>query len=218
MPSLDSDETFWFRVGYALERTRRLAPKLPGPGAGDARDEDPPLPSESDTRLRALLVAGAGTVASRVLKLWPGRRVPGVVSLTCAGISGVGAALLVELLRPLTEDEAPGAGLDDGLGDALLSGAGRGLLYGGVVEPRIPGPPVVRGALYGTTEYMLSPWGGLARILGPASPHRRIPVVSDLVEPAEEEGGTFVDHLLFGVTLALLYGALPLRRGTANEE
>jgi len=218
MPSLTSDETFWFRVGYALERARRLAPALPGPAAGDGPDEDRELPSESDARLRALLVAGAGTLASRILKLWPGRRVPGVVSLTCAGISGVGAALLLELLRPLTDSEAPAAALDEELAEALLSGAGRGLLYGGVVEPRLPGPPILRGAVYGVTEYMVSPWGGLTRILGPASPHRRLPLVSDLVEPSEEGSRTFVDHLLFGVTLALLYGALPLKRGTRNEE
>ncbi|NIP59368.1 MAG: hypothetical protein GWM92_13610 [Gemmatimonadetes bacterium] len=141
-----------------------------------------------------------------------------MVSLTCAGISGVGAALLVELLRPLTEDEDSAAALDGELAEALLSGAGRGLLYGGVVEPRIPGPPLVRGAVYGVTEYMLSPWGGLPRVLGPVSPHRRIPLVSDLVEPDQEGFRTFVDHLLFGVTLALLYGALPPRRGTRNEE
>lgn len=220
MSPVTSREKIWFRIGYALETARLGVPALPGPGAGESDPTNDGLPTDAagDVALGTLLVAGAGAVAPRVLRLWRGRRVPGALSLAFAGLSGAGAALLLELLRPLTRGELEAPEIDADLGEAVLSGVGRGLLYGAVLEPRLPGPPVVRGAVFGAVEYALSPWGGLSRILGSASPHRKLPVVSDLLEPGGHEDDRFADHLVFGLAVALLYGGLPLKSGTRNEE
>ena len=85
----------------------------------------------------------------------------------------------------------------------------RGLLYGALVEPRLPGPALVRGTLYGTLEYLVSPWGGLTALAGPGAPHRRIPLLASLFDDYQRSDDSFADHLVFGVALALLYGNVP---------
>jgi hypothetical protein len=86
----------------------------------------------------------------------------------------------------------------------LLSGAGRGLLYAAIVEPRVPGHPILRGTTYSALEYALTPWGGLEGLTGTAAPHRKIPVLSVLLQNRGEEE-QFLEHLAFGIALALLY-------------
>ena len=94
----------------------------------------------------------------------------------------------------------------------LLMGAGRGILYSSMLEPRLPGSPVFRGATYGVMEYIASPMGGLDGILGAASPHRTMPVLSVLFA-ADEAGGSLTHHVAFGAALGLLYGEGRTRRG-----
>ena len=59
--------------------------------------------------------------------------------------------------------------------------------------------------MYGSLEYALTPWGGLEGLAGDALPDRRIPVVSALLRGRGEEEA-LLEHLAFGVALALLYG------------
>jgi hypothetical protein len=75
-----------------------------------------------------------------------------------------------------------------------------------VLEPRLPGSPLLRGAIYGSIEYAVSPWGGLTAVLGDRAPHRRIPFLAALFEQDSLGDGSYLDHLTFGVALALLYG------------
>jgi hypothetical protein len=85
-----------------------------------------------------------------------------------------------------------------------LAGAGRGLLYAALVEPRIPGHPIVQGAAYAGLEYLLMPWGGLGELAGSKAPQGKIPALSVLLKDrgADEQ---LVEHIAYGVALALLY-------------
>jgi hypothetical protein len=214
--------SIWFRVGYALERARRDA--SPGKlrslalrkGSPRGRPNDGPLrlarpgraaADDERTTLDALLTAGAGTLAGRLLGLWRPRHRTGFLSLVKAGAAGAAAALLRELLAPLLHDEVPGPRLDEALADALLAGAARGLVYAAVVEPRLPGPALARGLAFGSVEYLASPWGGLSALLGREAPHRRFPLVSGLFEGYAPEEDTLMDHVAFAVALSLLYQA-----------
>ena len=197
---MQKNEDLWYRVGYALEAAKR---RLPVSEGSEAKVPAPLAPA-SDKLLDALLTVGAGSALTRLLTLWPGRGRPGLFRLLRAGAAGAAAAFLAQLLRPVLLGEDTQEGLEDELTELLLSGAGRGLLYAAVVEPRIPPPPVLQGAVYGALEYALTPWGGLEELAGSSAPHKKLPVLAVLLRGREEED-PFLAHVAFGIALALLY-------------
>ena len=103
---MSESPSIWYRIGYALERARQepLAGRLRGleerrnggtapkdreaPG-GRQRDEEH-APTREDA-LDALIAAGAGALAGKVVGLVPARRSPGVFGLVHAGAAGAGA-------------------------------------------------------------------------------------------------------------------------------
>jgi len=223
---MQKKEDLWYRVGYALEAARHRLPVAPPPGSPAVRKKDREsgpaaiarekiagaigklqrheLDETSGKILDAFLTVGLGTVLTRFLALWPGRRRPGLFRLFKAGAAGAAAALLAELVRPALSGEPADGSLEEELTDVILSGAGRGLLYAAIIEPRVPGPSILQGSTYGALEYALSPWGGLEELAGSAAPHRKVPVLSVLLKNRGEEE-LFLEHLAFGVALALLY-------------
>lgn len=148
--------------------------------------------------LTALTAAGASA-----LKKWVGSRRPRAGRLLRGAAAGVGAAGLLAAFRALSGDRrsAPGE-----LVDELLSGAGKGIIYTAVLDPLLPGPPALRGALLGTAEYLSAPWGGLLRRMSDLSPVERIPIVGALLDAGDAEDDPFVAYLIFGLALALLSG------------
>jgi hypothetical protein len=221
--------SIWFRIGYALESARQepAARRLRGlleregdqdmvekhePGPGPRQRSDSQPAAAWDDPINALMTAGAGALVGRVIGLIPARRKPGMMGLMRAGAAGAGAALLSALVEPLLRGERR-VGLDEQSGNALVSGAARGLLYATVLEPRIPGPSVVQGVVYGSVEFAVSPWGGLTRLLGDRAPHRRIPLLNNLFDDHRTGDATYADHLIFGIALALFYG-----RGADDHE
>jgi len=220
---MDETKDIWFRIGYALERARTEPPagrlrglleRLDGGRGTEAKDERPPRARQrsegaraagANEALDALLTAGAGALAARLLGLVPARSRPGPLALFKAGASGAGAAFLRELLDPLLRGRLARPRLGSEVTDALLAGAVRGLLYGAVLEPRLPGPAVLRGVVYGSAEYAVSPWGGLSRLMGAGAPHRRFPLLAALSEQRALGEDSYLDHVVFGVALALFY-------------
>jgi hypothetical protein len=152
----------------------------------------------------ALIAVGAGSVVTRIFSLWPSRAGPGLFRLFRAGAAGAAAAFLAELARPALTGKATVTPLEQELTDILLAGAGRGLLYAALVEPRLPGPPLLQGAAYGSLEYALTPWGGLSELAGAKAPQAKVPALAVLLKDrgADEH---LVEHVAFGVALALLY-------------
>jgi len=208
---MKKNQTLWYRIGYALERARNRAPVPDVPSPSTAEVEEPRgssldgLSQEVSRKiLDALFTVGAGSVLTRALSLLPGRSGPGPFRLFRAGAAGATAAFLTELIRPLLTGKRKEEALEEELTDVLLAGVGRGLLYAALVAPRIPGPPLLQGAVYGGVEYALSPWGGLGEVAGSQAPHGKIPVLSVLLKDrgADEQ---LVEHIAFGVALALLY-------------
>ena len=201
-------ESIWYRVGYQLERMRSaegparlqsIAERLRSPRSGTDSKHD------EGAAVDALVVAGATALVSRVLSLWAPDRKTGMTDLMRAGLAGAGASFLRELLGPLLHGELRAPELDEDLGQALLAGAARGLLYASLIEPRLPGPALARGLAYGATEYLASPWGGLTKLVGRNAPHRKIPLFSGLFEGYDTTDDRLVDHMAFAVALATLY-------------
>lgn len=220
----------WFRMGQALGRAQgrlevRVGQLRKGLTAGRREPEKgrakqlvrreaaaPPAESEASERAltpwmeKALLagaVAGGGALIAAVLRSAPSRS-PGPLSLVRAGAAGAGAAVARMAVRHLVGLEEPETETSDPLAP-VLAGAARGLVFASVVEPRIPGPPVLRGATYGALEFAARPWGGVEGLLDTLPVHRRVPFLAALLD-ARDDDPSLAGHVLFGVVLASLYG------------
>lgn len=154
----------------------------------------------------ALFAAGGGAVVHRLLERLGRGGAHSTGALVRAGVAGAGAALVVQAMRPLLERDGKRVELDTELAYAVMGGVGRGLIYGLLLHRRIPGPSGVRGAIYGTAEYLVGPWGGISQLLHPLTPQGSLPIVGPLLDPGDTSEETLVEHLLFGTTLALIYG------------
>lgn len=126
-----------------------------------------------------------------------------------AGAAAAGALFAFRLLFRTERRDAEGTVADGGVGDVvdeLLAGAGRGLIYAALLAPHLPGPPVLRGAIVGTADYLAVPLGGVFSRLQALSPIRRVPVVSILLETGDAEDEPYLTFLAHGMLLGILYG------------
>ncbi|MCH7891681.1 MAG: hypothetical protein IH921_09275 [Gemmatimonadetes bacterium] len=242
----EPSKSIWYHLGYALESARRGAQAVQSAGKAqtggkvrsggktrsggkgrvakrarsnvkDRSAEPRPVSSAVDQ----LIATGTGILGDRLFSLVAGRR-PGGLRLTRAALAGAGAALALSLFRNGTNGK-PGVGQSPYDPTAeILTGAARGMLYGAVLEPRLPGSPLLRGATFGIMEYVTSPFGGLDGILGASSPHRTLPILAALLGTGDSEDGSesvsMAHHIAFGVTLGLLYGEGSARRGRRAAE
>jgi hypothetical protein len=206
-------KSIWYHLGYALESASHGASSSRKARGASSDPESRPVSSAVDQ----LIATGTGVLGERLLSILAGRR-PGALRLTHAALAGAGAALALSLFRNGKTGGAEGGQSTHDPTEALLRGAARGMLYGSVLEPRLPGSPLLRGAAFGVMEYVASPFGGLDSILGASSPHRTIPILAALVGTSDSTAETLTDQVAFGITLGLLYGAGRARRGSREAE
>jgi len=146
-------------------------------------------------------------LATSAVVQWSAGRRPSFGRLVRGAAAGAGAAGVLYAARVFLERSEPE---DDDpvreISDEILAGAGRGVLYASLLDPLLPGPPVVRGALAGTVDYFTAPIGGLFSNLQPLSPVRRVPVISILLETGDADDDDYLRFLLHGIVLGILYG------------
>lgn len=152
--------------------------------------------------LNQAIAAGLTAAASRGIHKWAGRRRPGIGRLLRGALAGAGAAAITAGVRTFWGDRSDSAEF----ADALLLGAGKGLVYTALLDPVLPGPPVLRGAIAGVADYMVVPWGGLMSRLGPLTPADKLPVVGALLEAGDRETDPLVSYVIYGLALGLLTG------------
>lgn len=152
--------------------------------------------------------AAAGSAIASGVQRWVRRRRPTLQRLVRGAAAGAGAAGILTAARILLRDDEtdPAQGVPTEVMDELLAGAGRGILYAAVLDPFLPGPPALRGALVGLGDYLLAPWGGLFSRLRTLSPVAKLPVVGVLMEMGDAEDDPFLAFLLFGLALGILTG------------
>ncbi|MEX2466887.1 MAG: hypothetical protein WD995_08245 [Gemmatimonadota bacterium] len=222
---MSSDTQFWHRIGYALERAKEgpseagsalsgLTDRVRKASPRKTAERVSPFPLPDTDHLVAL---GLTALAGKLLSAWKPRHDTGVTDLLRAGLTGAGAALLVELARPLLKGDRELPVLDGETFDRVLTGVAQGLAYAAVVEPRLPGPGAVRGALYGVAEYAVVPLGGLAKVFGRATPQGRVPVLGNVLERVDARDRAFLEHLAFGVVIGALYGVRSEKSGIRVE-
>lgn len=216
-----SDKSIWYQLGHALERARQTAPAprdVVTTGDDDEPDEALQIPRPDIPSSEDLMTAGIALVVDKALEGWTGRRQPGLTLLLRAAAAGAAAALLTDLVRPLLRADAELPGMDPDTAGRILAGLGQGLVYGGIVEPRVPGPALFKGALYGSLEYAVHPMGGLTGVLGPHTPQRKIPFVGDLLDGLDGADRAYLEHLVFGIALALIYESSPSSSGMRPDD
>lgn len=219
--------SIWFHLGHAFEKARLGAPPtrsvtgLAGRGRserGAARRDHgtvearAAIPSADD-----LMAAGVAMLVDRALAGWGKRSEPGFTRLARAGMAGAAAALVVDLVRPLLNGRAEMPVIDRETASRLVAGVGQGLVYASIVEPRVPGPAAIKGALYGSAEYAMDPMGGLAGLLGSHTPHGRLPVIGAVVDGLDRHDRAYLEHVVFGIALALIYESSVSSNGIRPE-
>jgi len=212
-------KSIWYHLGHAYERARLARSEAAGPparrpGTRPRAGADGPSREVAWPTADELFSAAAWLVVDRVAGTRTGKRRPGIGGLLRAGAAGAAAALLVDLLRPLLLGDADVPLVDEGTFDRLIAGVGQGLVYGALVEPTVPGPALVKGALYGSVEYAMDPMGGLSALFGAHTPQGRIPVIGEMLEGMAPHDRAYFEHLVFGIALALLYESSPASNGT----
>lgn len=219
MPTSSSD--LWYQLGFALEQTRRhptrervhdLAAKIAAFRDGNQAKSRSGGPSSSAPPSRnggdpvdGLITTLTEGLTAGVLRLWPARHQPQPMHWVRGAAAGAAAVVVQELVHvALHRDPESLAQRSRGLPERLLAGAARGVIYGGLAEPRLPGPRIVQGVIFATVEYVASPLGGLGHLLGRFAPYARIPVLRSVVEGSSEGDDDYLDHLVFGVATALM--------------
>jgi len=217
-----SSKSIWYHLGHAYERARQ-----PGSGGGPAvgstavtplRQRRPaPRPDRDDMpwpEADDILAGAAWLLLDRVIGHGREARRPRVTRLVWAAAAGAASALIVDLLRPLLVEGGELTSIDAGTTDRLVAGAGQGLVYGALVEPRVPGPPLLKGALYGSVEFITDRMGGLSRLLSAHTPQGRLPLVGDVFSARGAHDRAFLEHFVFGIAVALLYESSASSNGT----
>ncbi len=137
---------------------------------------------------RAVVAGLAGTLAMTAVGVW------------VAPLMGIPAMNPAQMLA----DQMGGVAL---LGWAahLMIGIILALIYA-LVAHRLPGPPALRGALYGIAPFLL------AQIV--VMPMMGMPLFSGSAPMAI---GSLIGHLVYGAVVGAIYGEVPARAGaTAN--
>lgn len=217
---MSSKKSVWYRLGYALGQAREAPAKGSRKLAG--LKERASLPAEKGENsptaldLDEILTATGVALAAKMLDRRSEGGGSGFLSMIRAALAGAGAGLLVELVRPLLSGEADIGSLDEDTPDRLLAGAVQGLVYGTLLEPWIPGPSTLKGVVYGSAEYAAMGMGGIGKMVGGHSSLGRLPGVGPLLAELDPQERAYLEHVVFGVALAVLYGS-PSSNGMRDE-
>ena len=213
-------DSFWHGLGRGIESTISALPvtstrSLLGRSRTRRQTGSPDEVGESGNVRPGALLRAISAFGVSIARRWSRTHRPSPRALARGAIAGAGAAGIVLLYRMLMAPRTKGIGdvgpeeaeaSTDEIADELLAGAGRGLIYAALLDPYLPGPPILRGAMIGAADYLTAPLGGLFSRLQEFSPIRRVPVISILLETGDAEDDPFLLFLLHGALLGLIYG------------
>ena len=217
-------QSFWFHIGYTLEQLRNISTETAEKvriSEDTTSDRTQNAPENLHTTWSSLLEGIPTTdilgAISTLMKHRKPIHMTTFGNLAKAGASGALSALITSFLNPKTRESADLA-LDRETRDRLLAGIRRGLLYSAILEPKVPGPTVLKGALYGTIEYAAKPAGGLSQLISTHKSPSPFSALESLLEGLDSHDHSYIEHIVFGVLLALLYGSSASSNGILEED
>lgn len=211
-------------LGYTLEELGPLlpgkggaagAPELAGdaPGAAEMPAPVPPRGLQSEEVDEEPLLDEVGTVVAVAAGSWLLAKLlrPKSVSWPRAILAGaVGTALydLTQLVeRRLLNGAAEGTDVfDEAPSDTLVrygSGLSTAVAYAAILHPRLPGPPLARGLLFGVVDAATLPSGGAFALVKRLAPGVRLPLEWAGAQLAGT--GSAAAHVAYGLGLGLVY-------------
>lgn len=195
MGALDNQLRGMGAGGFAPGR-RQVAIYDPEDGDVHELDDD----DTADTAEHAVLTAAAAWFLTRLLR-------PKPVNWPRLILAGAAATALADLVGRTAEEEGAAGREPYATGsEELMARFGAGMAvaagYAALVYPRIPGPPLLRGLIFGGLEVLAAPRGGLIRIAAEV-PGVKFPLQA-LALPVDEDAGP-MSHMAYGLGLGLLY-------------
>lgn len=202
---------FFYALGYWIEMLdlralgERGSPAAAADAAYDVFDSD--LETDGASHLLDEVLAFAGTAAGswalaallRPKRIsWPRAILAGAVATTLSHA----AERLESYVAGGEEGDEPGAEPD--LVARYISGIATAVAYASVVYPRLPGPPMTRGLVFGLLEASTAPSGGVMAALRGIAPGLSFPLGS-LALPGGGTGTGPVANMAYGLGLGLVY-------------
>lgn len=165
----------------------------------------PSAPSSTpEPTVEGRLVQAALRLALRALDDDRPPKAPDGASLARAGLAGAAAALTLELTRAIMKrsSDAGGAGLPaHGALERVIRGAASGMVYALEIEPRAPGPRVLKGVIHAAAEHVARPAGGLAAVL----PDPGVSALAGFFSEVGRHDPRLAERVAMGVAVALVY-------------
>ena len=217
-------QSFWFHIGYTLEQLRSISTeaaektRVSKDTSGDRRESvSENLRTTWSSLLKDIPATDIFGPISMILKHRKPTHMTSLGNLAKAGAAGALSGLIVSVLSPKAR-ESSALTLDRETRDRVLAGIRRGLLYSTILEPKVPGPTALKGALYGTIEYAANPVGGLPQLLSTHKSPYPFSALENLLEGLDSHDHSYMEHIVFGVLLALLYGSSASSNGILEED
>ena len=159
----------------------------------------------------------AGWVATRLLQ-------PREINWPRAIAAGMAGTLLFDAVK-MVDQQLTGRTLDTsqqiaaamvdgetaeealGIVGRYAAGLGLAALFARYLYGRLPGPPVVQGALFGVLDAVTLSWGGVLPLLHRISPDVHLPLgYAGLTRSPELSAQTLLRHVAYGVGVGAVYG------------
>lgn len=217
--------TLFHALGYTLEE---LGPLLPGkggaaaaapdlagdaPGAGEMPTAVPPRAVQEEEVDEGPLLDEVGTVAAVAAGSWLLAKLlrPRAVSWPRAILAGAVGTALYDLTHLVERRLLNGAAeytdvLEEAPSDTLVryaSGLSTAVAYAAIIHPRLPGPPLARGLLFGAFDAATLTSGGAFALVKRIAPGVRLPL--EWAGSHLAGSGSAAAHVAFGLGLGLVY-------------
>ncbi len=212
---MSSKQSIWYRLGYALERARSAPPvhrsaSSPPSGSGRRQARRSRRPTTAPDRRggsgRPAGVGRGGRAGQGTRGLAPEKQVRPVEPGQGGRVGGRGGPRRRAAPAAAARRAGPAPPSTGRPWTACSRARARGWSTAPWSSRAFPGPRSSRARCTDRPSTRSTPWAGLYRVLGAHAPLRRVPGLGSLLDELDPHDRVYLEHVTFGIALALLYG------------